>query len=184
MKFLTRTGRLGEKKDKFKTKALDPNSIASYIVRALAFSPDSTKLAVAQSDQCVFVYKSVLSIKETKCSSVSRLGVHWNEKKAICNKFHCPAALACLYWPQHSSKTLFYGALDGSLRSGVLDENKSRQVHSHATKSPVFSVHCLSQQDHSMITVHQCFSSLKEGCVKKRWFRLCIWMDPFRLRVL
>jgi len=59
--FLTGTGRSGEKKDKFKTKALDPNSIASYIVKALAFSPDSTKLAVAQSDQCVFVYRSVLN---------------------------------------------------------------------------------------------------------------------------
>lgn len=46
-----------EKKDKFKTKAADPNTSA-YLVKGLAFSPDSTKLAVAQSDNIVFVYRS------------------------------------------------------------------------------------------------------------------------------
>jgi WD40 repeat protein len=29
----------------------------SYVVRALAFSPDSTKIAVAQTDNIVYVYK-------------------------------------------------------------------------------------------------------------------------------
>ena len=29
----------------------------TYVVRGMAFSPDSTKLAVAQSDNIVFVYK-------------------------------------------------------------------------------------------------------------------------------
>lgn len=47
----------GEKKEKFKTKAADPNSTGAYLVRGLAFSPDSTKLAVAQSDNIVFVYR-------------------------------------------------------------------------------------------------------------------------------
>jgi intraflagellar transport protein 172 len=47
----------GEKKDKFKTKASDPNNTGAYLVRGLAFSPDSTKLAVAQSDNIVFVYR-------------------------------------------------------------------------------------------------------------------------------
>lgn len=49
----------GEKKDKFKTKGADPNSTGAYLVRGLAFSPDSTKLAVAQSDNIVFVYRCV-----------------------------------------------------------------------------------------------------------------------------
>jgi intraflagellar transport protein 172 len=49
----------GEKKDKFKTKAADPNSTGAYLVRGLAFSPDSTKLAVAQSDNIVFAYRCV-----------------------------------------------------------------------------------------------------------------------------
>jgi intraflagellar transport protein 172 len=38
----------------------------------MAFSPDSQKLAIAQSDNIVFVYK---------------LGSDWGEKKSICNKF-------------------------------------------------------------------------------------------------
>jgi hypothetical protein len=47
----------GDKKDKFKTKAADPNSSGAYLVRGMAFSPDSTKLAIAQSDNIVFVYR-------------------------------------------------------------------------------------------------------------------------------
>jgi intraflagellar transport protein 172 len=39
----------------------------------MAFSPQSDKLAVAQSDNMVFVYK---------------LGSEWGEKKSICNKFN------------------------------------------------------------------------------------------------
>lgn len=48
---------LGEKRDKFKTKAADQNGVASYTVRAMAFSPDSTRLAIAQSDNIVFIYR-------------------------------------------------------------------------------------------------------------------------------
>ena len=29
----------------------------SYIVKGIAFSPDSTKLAIGQSDKIIFVYK-------------------------------------------------------------------------------------------------------------------------------
>lgn len=50
----------GERKDKFKTKPADAQAgITNYIVRAMGFSPDSTKLAIAQSDNIVFVYRSV-----------------------------------------------------------------------------------------------------------------------------
>ncbi len=46
----------GERRDKFKTKPAEATT-TSYVVRAMAFSPDSTKLAVAQSDNIVFVYR-------------------------------------------------------------------------------------------------------------------------------
>jgi hypothetical protein len=50
----------GERKDKFKTKPADAQAgITNYIVRAMGFSPDSTKLAIAQSDNIVFVYRHV-----------------------------------------------------------------------------------------------------------------------------
>lgn len=44
----------GEKKDKFPTKPAERGQ-KSYVVRGLAFSPDNTKIAVAQSDSIVFV---------------------------------------------------------------------------------------------------------------------------------
>ena len=47
----------GERRDKFKTKPADAAGQQNYVVRAMAFSPDSTKLAVAQSDNIVFVYR-------------------------------------------------------------------------------------------------------------------------------
>ena len=48
----------GDKKDKFSTKPCDSKfGKTSYLVNALAFSPDASMLAVAQSDNIVFVYK-------------------------------------------------------------------------------------------------------------------------------
>lgn len=57
----------GERKDRFSTKPFDPEAgKKSYVVTGIAFSPDSTKLAVAQSDCIVYVYK---------------IGENWGEKK-------------------------------------------------------------------------------------------------------
>ena len=53
----------GEKRDRFSTKPAEKGP-KNYIVRGLCFSPDSTRLAVAQSDCIVFVYK---------------LGLEWGE---------------------------------------------------------------------------------------------------------
>ena len=52
----------GERRDKFKTKPAESGGPATYVVRAMAFSPDSTKLAIAQSDNIVFVYRSADSV--------------------------------------------------------------------------------------------------------------------------
>ena len=73
----------GQKRDKFSIRPKDKDN-KSYIVRALAFSPDSMKLAVAQSDNIVFVY---------------RLGSEWGDKKAICNKFEFNSSVTCMVWP-------------------------------------------------------------------------------------
>ena len=54
------------------------NSIIIFIFhfcfrfKSIEFSPDSTKLAIGQTDNIVFVYK---------------IGEEWGEKKVICNKF-------------------------------------------------------------------------------------------------
>ena len=47
----------GERCDKFSTKPADSKGPKSYIVTGMVFSQDSTKLAVAQSDNIVFIYK-------------------------------------------------------------------------------------------------------------------------------
>lgn len=74
----------GDKRDKFATKPGDPNIPKNgYIIRSICFSSDSTKLAIAQSDNFVFVYK---------------LGVNWNEKKVICNKFPIASAAITIIW--------------------------------------------------------------------------------------
>lgn len=74
----------GEKRDKFSTKPADQNNgKESYVIRSIAFSPDSTRLAVAQSDNIVYVYK---------------LGGTWNDKKVICNKFPQTTSLTAMVW--------------------------------------------------------------------------------------
>eukprot|EP00435_Cladocopium_sp_Y103_P010102 s747_g2.t1 len=47
----------GDKQDRFQTKPADKAAARAYTVKTIEFSPDGTKLAVAQSDNIVFVYK-------------------------------------------------------------------------------------------------------------------------------
>lgn len=92
----------GERKDKFKTKAADPSSSQNYVVRSMAFSPDSTKLALAQSDNIVFVY---------------RLGLDWGEKKSICNKFQQSASVTAMVWPSGRDQELVFATSDGKVNT-------------------------------------------------------------------
>lgn len=112
----------GERKDKFSTKPADSSaSRASYVIRGIAFSPDSTKIGVAQSDNIVYVYK---------------LGENWNEKKVICNKFTQPAAVACMLWL--SSGIIIAGLEDGRVRALHCKNNKSQNLY--GTESMVISL--------------------------------------------
>lgn len=57
----------GEKRDRFSTKPVDSEAgKKSYVITGIAFSPDSTKIAVAQTDCIVYVY---------------RIGEKWGDKK-------------------------------------------------------------------------------------------------------
>ncbi len=69
----------------------------------MQFSPDSTKLAIAQSDNIVFVYK---------------LGVDWGEKKSICNKFHQSSPITCLTWPLAQMNEVVFGLAEGKVKTG------------------------------------------------------------------
>jgi intraflagellar transport protein 172 len=65
----------------------------------MAFSPDSTKLAIAQTDNIVFVYK---------------LGAKWGEKKSICNKWPTTTSVTTLCWPSSHQNELFFGLVEGN----------------------------------------------------------------------
>lgn len=79
----------------------DEQGAKNYIIRQMAFSPDSTKLAIAQSDCIVFVYK---------------LGSEWGEKKSICNKFIRTSPITCLTWPMSHPNELVFGTGEGKVR--------------------------------------------------------------------
>ncbi|XP_032128861.1 intraflagellar transport protein 172 homolog [Sapajus apella] len=60
----------GEWREKLSTEPADMK-VKSYMVKGMAFSPDSTKIAIGQTD-IICVYK---------------IGEDWGDKKVICNKF-------------------------------------------------------------------------------------------------
>lgn len=82
------------------------------MIRGIAFSPDSTRLAVGQSDNIVFVY---------------RLGESWGEKKVICNKFPQSAAVTALIWL--STGAIIAGLADGKVRALHTKTNKSQSLY-------------------------------------------------------
>uniref|UniRef100_A0AAZ3SAE3 Intraflagellar transport 172 n=1 Tax=Oncorhynchus tshawytscha TaxID=74940 RepID=A0AAZ3SAE3_ONCTS len=103
----------GEKRDKFSTKPADSKyGKKSYVVKAMAFSPDSTKIAIAQTDNIIYVYK---------------IGEEWGEKKVICNKFVQTSALTCLLWP--AEHAIVFGLTEGKVRLANTKTNKSSTVY-------------------------------------------------------
>ena len=67
----------------------------------MAFSPDSVKLAIAQSDNIVYVYK---------------LGIDWGDKKSICNKFIQNSPITTLTWPHKRVNEMVFGTADGKVK--------------------------------------------------------------------
>ncbi|XP_017777562.1 PREDICTED: intraflagellar transport protein 172 homolog [Nicrophorus vespilloides] len=103
----------GERRDRFSTKPADSEAgKKSYVIKGLAFSPDSIKLAVAQSDNIVYVYK---------------IGENWGEKKAICNKFPQPSPVTTIVWL--STGPIICGLLDGKVRALQPKSNKSHTLY-------------------------------------------------------
>ncbi|KAK3091661.1 hypothetical protein FSP39_021624, partial [Pinctada imbricata] len=103
----------GEKRDKFSTKPADSKfGKKSYTVKGLAFSPDSTKIAVGQTDNIIYVYK---------------IGEDWGDKKVICNKFVQQSAVTCLIWP--NDQPIVFGLSDGKVRAANVKTNKSSTIY-------------------------------------------------------
>lgn len=80
----------------------------------MAFSPGSDKLAIAQSDCMVFVYK---------------LGADWGDKKSICNKFQHSNPITSLVWPTKRLNDLVYGLSDGKVKLGEMKTHKPSTLY-------------------------------------------------------
>lgn len=85
------------------------------MVRALEFSPDSSKIAIAQSDNIVFMYK---------------IGLEWGTKKSICNKYPTSSSVTCMTWPKDRHNDLVFGLAEGKVKVGKLSNNKSAVIYS------------------------------------------------------
>ena len=130
-------GDTGERRDKFSTKPADKDASPQYAVTALAYAPDGARLAVAQSDAIVFVYK---------------LGACWGDKKSICNKFPAAAPVTSVAWlagappPADDGAVppapgdLVFGCADGSVRAGSLRQNRSVVLYDAGPCAPVLQL--------------------------------------------
>ncbi|KAM4693761.1 LOW QUALITY PROTEIN: intraflagellar transport protein 172 homolog [Discoglossus pictus] len=112
----------GERRDKFSTKPADAKyGKKSYMVKGMAFSPDSTKIAIGQTDNIIYVYK---------------IGEEWGDKKVICNKFIQTSAVTCLLWPAENA--IVFGLAEGKVRLANTKTNKSSTIY--GTESYVVSL--------------------------------------------
>lgn len=114
----------GKLVDKFQTK---PNSGGpkDYVVRALRFGSNAghPKLAIAQSDAIVFVYKWKQANDGSKKEDV------WDGKKSICNKFPEQSAVTTLIWSGKQPHQIVYGLLEGKVKIGNLRSNKAKTLY-------------------------------------------------------
>ncbi|XP_047600745.1 intraflagellar transport protein 172 homolog isoform X10 [Lutra lutra] len=103
----------GERRDKFSTKPADMKyGRKSYMVKGMAFSPDSTKIAIGQTDNIIYVYK---------------IGEDWGDKKVICNKFIQTSAVTSLQWP--AEHIIVFGLAEGKVRLANTKTNKSSTIY-------------------------------------------------------
>ena len=116
------------RRDRFLAKAVEENG--KFVITCLAFAPDSTKLAVAQSDGALFVFN---------------LGSDFGDKKSIVNKFLTGSPVTCVNW---SGENPVFGCFDGTVKQGVLRTNKSLDLHalSGITVTSVACIPCSSSQ--------------------------------------
>ena len=144
----------GTKKDSFSTKPAGANK--NYMIRDILFSPDSTKLAIAQSDKIIFVYK---------------LGSSWGDKKTICNKFEQSSSISCMVWSRNKPNELFAGLTEGKIKLCLLNKNTSSVLYSH--DHPCISLSS-SQDGKFIISGHSDNVILKYNLENSNVQKLCI----------
>eukprot|EP00892_Ulva_mutabilis_P000305 jgi/Ulvmu1/10275/UM060_0077.1 len=118
----------GEAQDKFRAKGNADSAGGPdhpFTVTSMAYSADNARLALAQSDGIVYVYK---------------LGLEWRGKKSISNKFPVQAGVVAVAWRAGHETELLFALADGSLWRGITTKNKAAELFRHPAASPVVSI--------------------------------------------
>ncbi|CAL2048973.1 unnamed protein product [Caenorhabditis brenneri] len=149
----------GMQKDRFSCKPVDSKyGKKSYAILCLAFSPDSSCIAIGQSDNVLFIYK---------------VGTSWNEKKVIVNKFLQPSAVTCLSWPFDDK--ILLGQLDGKVRIGIIKTNKTASLFK--TDETVVSIQTHPKRT-SFVSAHQDGSIILYNFSSKTQSKICTLQIP------
>lgn len=112
----------------------------------MVFSPQSDKLAIAQSDNMVFVYK---------------LGTEWGDKKSICNKFQHSSPVTCLAWPVKRPNEIVYGLAEGKVKIGQMKTHQPSTLYE--TTSYVTAM-CCNPSGNAVVSAHL------DGTIYTYWF--------------
>nr|XP_014345853.1 PREDICTED: intraflagellar transport protein 172 homolog [Latimeria chalumnae] len=146
----------GERRDKFSTKPVDAKyGKKSYTVKGMAFSPDSTKIAIGQTDNIIYVYK----IGDECCKQQTETGsadwiycrqqnqsalaafiwwlpfaaTHTSCQRTIVKDIKCDgiaeaqSAVTSLLWP--GEHTIVFGLAEGKVRLANTKTNKSSTIY-------------------------------------------------------
>ena len=143
----------GNNKEHFSTKA---SGTKPYEIVQILFNPESTKLAIAQSDNIIFVYK---------------LGSNCGDKKSICNKLEQSARPTCMIWSKTKTHEIFFGLADGKIKVGLLGKNTSNTLYTY--QSPCVSISS-SLDGKFIISGHEDSVILKYNTENANVQKLCI----------
>ncbi|EFP04115.1 CRE-OSM-1 protein [Caenorhabditis remanei] len=143
-------------------KTDSPYGKKSFNVLCMTFSPDSSRIAIGQSDNVLFIYK---------------VGTSWNEKKVIVNKFVQPSAVTCLSWPFDDK--ILIGQLDGKVRIGLIKTNKCSSLFK--TDETVVSIQTHPKKT-SFVSAHQDGSIILYNFSSRTQSKICtLQVPPYNL---
>jgi intraflagellar transport protein 172 len=106
----------GKRRDKFSTRPAQPKGPKNYILTACVFSPDSSKLAVAQTDGVVYVF---------------RVGLAWGDPKSIATRFPMAAPAMDIIWPASNPAVLVAGLANGDVVLCNTQRGTAETLYSH-----------------------------------------------------
>lgn len=111
------------------------------MIKSIAFSPDSTKIAVGQTDCIIYVYKigeQWYVIKKKikffnlwkyilRILNLNLMLFYRGEKKVICNKFRQSSPVTCLIWLIEGP--IIVGLVDGKVRVALVKSQKAQTLY-------------------------------------------------------